>query len=59
VKVAWYEGSKEYSIELEQWITNAKEAGLNANLAGLAEDGEGGGDSADPPEKDPPKKRGP
>ena len=58
VKVAWYEGSKEYSIELEQWITNAKEAGLNANLAGLAEDGEGGGDSADPPEKDPPKKRG-
>jgi general secretion pathway protein I len=45
VKVAWYEGSKEYSIELEQWITNAKEAGLNANLAGLIEDGEGGGDS--------------
>jgi len=41
VKVAWYEGSKEYSIELEQWITNSKEAGLNANLGGLIEGDDG------------------
>jgi general secretion pathway protein I len=56
VKVAWYEGSKEYSIELEQWVTNAKEAGLNANLAGLIEDGEGGGDSTSTTSGGPPPK---
>lgn len=37
VRVSWYEGRKEYSTELEQWITNSKDAGLGANLNGLIE----------------------
>jgi len=40
VKVSWYEGKKEYAIELEQWVTNSKEAGLVANLGGLFQDEE-------------------
>jgi hypothetical protein len=40
VRVSWYEGKKEYSIELEQWVTNSKEAGVYANLSGLTEEEE-------------------
>ncbi|MFO0554891.1 MAG: prepilin-type N-terminal cleavage/methylation domain-containing protein [Polyangiaceae bacterium] len=35
VKIAWYEGSKEHSIQLEQWVTSSKDAGLFANMGGL------------------------
>lgn len=35
VRISWFEGSKEYSIELEQWVTSAKDAGLFANVNGL------------------------
>lgn len=56
VKIAWYEGSKEYSIELEQWITSSKEAGLFANLGGLtAEDPEDA--AADKEDKQEQKKK--
>ncbi len=57
VRISWYEGKKEYGIELEQWITNSKEAGIGANLAGLMET-EDEEDTEDPPKgppKDPPR----
>lgn len=57
VRVSWYEGKKEYAIELEQWVTNSKEAGVGANLAGLLETDDGEEDEeTPPPPKDPPKR---
>ncbi len=38
VKVSWFEGKKEYSVEIEQWITSSKDAGLYANLMVPPED---------------------
>lgn len=57
VRIAWYEGKKEYSIELEQWVTNSKEAGIGANLAGLMNEEEEEEDAEPPatPPKSPPK----
>lgn len=40
VRVVWYEGNKEYAVEVEQWIVSSKEAGLGANLNGLLPDDE-------------------
>ena len=54
VRISWYEGKKEYGVELEQWITNSKEAGIGANLAGLLETEEE--DEEDTPPKEPPKR---
>lgn len=57
VRVSWYEGKKEYSIELEQWVTNSKEAGVYANLSGLTEEEEEEDTkSQDPKEKEKEKK---
>jgi len=35
VHVSWFEGRKEYSTDLEQWVTSSKDAGLGANMGGL------------------------
>ena len=42
VTVTWQEGGRDYSMNLEQWVTNSKEAGLSANVNGLmpGDDGE-------------------
>jgi general secretion pathway protein I len=55
VRVTWFEGKREQSIEIEQWVTNAKEAGVYANLGGLI----GGGDDEEDPTQPPtpPKKQ--
>lgn len=35
VRVVWQEGNREQSVEIMQWVTNSKEAGLMANVNGL------------------------
>jgi general secretion pathway protein I len=45
VTITWYEGSREHSIEIVQWIVNSKEAGL-VNIGGLLPEGEEEDDTA-------------
>jgi general secretion pathway protein I len=41
VTVTWQEGGRDYSMNLEQWVTNSKEAGLSANVNGLIQGDDG------------------
>jgi len=49
VTIGWQEGGRNYSMTLDQWITNSKEAGLGANVNGLMPDADGEDDETAPP----------
>jgi general secretion pathway protein I len=60
VSAVWYEGEKEYTLDVQQWLTSARQAGLVGDLP-EGEEAEEGDDEADPPKKnfapEPPRRR--